>query len=518
MNERTRLRLTRFSRLWAIPMLLSFAFSILAVYAGMDENKSLMGIGSVGCVLMLVILLCQIVAAIIVRRWWCMAGSVIGIALSLFVLTCSIVALAAGQYRPPVIFDEATDSTEVAAQRSEAAADSAYFLLEEEKLTCHIVTPIPEKSVKKAFVKWLEDNLEGNYRGDKDNLQAMVDFYGRSHVDSLRAMMDEDFPPYAELCFDATVEKVFETEKVVTYELTLYVDFGGAHPSTQVLGATFCKDDGTQLTWDIIRKEQRVAFNDLLRQMLKDYFNADTDDELMDNLQGVDKLSRIPLPATPPHMTKDGITIIYQQYEIAAYAMGMPGDIIPYEKMKPYLTDKAKRLIPLTISDLVSAILTQGEPDEYMDYIHKQWQNFQKGRLYRGRFSVNSSCGYVRHEEKMMNGKRKRMEITEFRYWDCKDLYHKIIAQTFNIYENGVVIDSQYSGISLYVYDAQTCRIELVPIRLFGLEPPDDISNFLSYRLPIEGNDIIATTDDPSKGKQKLVYKWNGNTFNLIAS
>ena len=51
---------------------------------------------------MFLAMLCQLVTSIIVRRWWCLVGTIIGISVSLSVWICSIVALAAGQYRPPV--------------------------------------------------------------------------------------------------------------------------------------------------------------------------------------------------------------------------------------------------------------------------------------------------------------------------------------------------------------------------------------------------------------------------------
>ena len=43
---------------------------------------------------------------------------------------------------------------------------------------------------------------------------------------------------------------------------------------------------------------------------------------------------------------ENGVGFIYQQYEIAAYAMGMPNDTIPYERIKPFMTEWSKRLIP----------------------------------------------------------------------------------------------------------------------------------------------------------------------------
>jgi hypothetical protein len=43
----------------------------------------------------------------------------------------------------------------------------------------------------------------------------------------------------------------------------------------------------------------------------------------------------------------EGVRFDYGAYEIGAYALGMPEVVIPYEKMKPYLTDKVKELLEI---------------------------------------------------------------------------------------------------------------------------------------------------------------------------
>ena len=112
MKESTRKKLTIFSRLWAISMVLCIGMCIVGVIACMNEHRNLIGIAAIGTVLMFLIMLCQLVTSIITRRWWCLVGVIIGIALSIFVWVCSIVALAAGQYRPPVR-EEPNDISEI---------------------------------------------------------------------------------------------------------------------------------------------------------------------------------------------------------------------------------------------------------------------------------------------------------------------------------------------------------------------------------------------------------------------
>lgn len=115
MEDHIRSKVTTFAQLWIVSMVLFIVMSICAVIAAMNEHVSLMGLAVIGSCLMLIIQLCQLIAAFIVRRWWHVAGGLLAISISVFVMICCIVALAAGQYRPPVIYDntETSDSTEI---------------------------------------------------------------------------------------------------------------------------------------------------------------------------------------------------------------------------------------------------------------------------------------------------------------------------------------------------------------------------------------------------------------------
>ena len=53
----------------------------------------------------------------------------------------------------------------------------------------------------------------------------------------------------------------------------------------------------------------------------------------------------LPLPATDPWLTKKGVSFIYQQYEIAPYAAGMPSFVLAYDDIRPYLTEDAAKML-----------------------------------------------------------------------------------------------------------------------------------------------------------------------------
>ena len=301
MKESTKSKLTIFSRLWAVSTILIVAFCIVGVIGGINENKDMMGISMVGTCLMFLILVCQLIASIAVRRWWCTAGSVLCILVSLFVMTCSVVALAAGQYRPPVRDAE------------EALTDTVFYSSNDDRISCNIVALVPVDGVDGEFNEWLSKELGGGYKGDRGGVQGLVDYYGEAHTDSLRSILKGGVPDYAELSYDATMDKIYECDKVVTYSLTITLDLGGAHPTTRETGATFSKENGKQLKWDIISSDKKAQLNDVLNDMLKAYFDARSDKELVGKLTGVTSASNLPLPSTPPFMTETGYILVYQE-------------------------------------------------------------------------------------------------------------------------------------------------------------------------------------------------------------
>jgi hypothetical protein len=520
MQESTKSKLIVFSRLWAVPMVLFVLLAVAAVIAGMNEHRGWMGLCVVGTILMLIVQLAQLVNAIIMRRWWCVAGAVFGVGVSVFVALTSIVALGAGQWRAPEI--HAQDNSCV------VNADTLSFSQTDEQLSCNIVVLMPDEDVRQSVGEWLNMQFGNTYTGNMTDLQALVNYYGNSHLDSLRSSFEEGVPDFAEPCYDASMELLLETDKVVTYGLTITLDLGGTHPVTRELGATFNKEDGKQLTWDIVRSDSQSQLRDILCGMLKDYFNVKNDGELMDCLQGVDDVATIPLPTTPPYMTLEGFTLIYQQYEIASYAAGMPSDVIPYEQMKGCLTEYAQELIPEdysfpvnyqgkapTISDFFVAISTMEDPGEWLIYLRERWKEYRRGDKYEGHFTVENSRGYLRYDEEETNDDGVvRTGFSEFCYWICDDNRHYIVAETCNTFENGVAIDGQYGGITMFLFDSKTRRMLMVPDWHFGLERPD-VNAIIGYSLPSEGKDITATVYDTEKGEYPLVYVWNGNGFDL---
>ena len=229
-------------------------------------------------------------------------------------------------------------------QEEDCEVEVSTFNLHEDGINVAISVEQPgEEPWRAAVGEWLDERLGGNFPGDMRNTQALVDFYGRAKADSLRAAIDNPNQEI-ELEYEATMTKVYETDRFVTYSLSTFIGLGGAHPASGEEGATFRKSDGRRLGWDIVRESMSMELNEIIKTSLMDYLGLTSDEELEQLLGGVN-IYASPLPHTPPYLLENGVAFIYQQYELLAYAYGMPADTISYERFTPLLTQNIRTLV-----------------------------------------------------------------------------------------------------------------------------------------------------------------------------
>lgn len=190
-----------------------------------------------------------------------------------------------------------------------------------------------------------DESLQGSYSGDLADGEKMATYYFDLKVKEFNGMyndMKQDgMPEVPELASSIKITKDYETDKVVTFLYNSYENGGGAHGGAVGSGMTFRKSDGRRIDWDLFTT---VKMQSIIRDGLKEYFEVKTDDELAGCLTLNDSFI-LPMPVTPPLFGKDGIIVTYQQYEIAAYAAGMPSFVIPYKKAKEMMNNTGKKLI-----------------------------------------------------------------------------------------------------------------------------------------------------------------------------
>lgn len=244
---------------------------------------------------------------------------------------------------------------------NDLTTDSVVFHKDAEHATVHFYVDFPtdgNELLVNAVQEYINEQLGGTYTGSQTEAQPMLDYYGAEQWDSLKveyqdmtADGDADWMSDVSLYADKSIRKVYETEKIVTYVTQSDIYLGGAHGMQYEYGVTFRKSDGRRFGYDMMRQLYSDGFYQLTKKGLQDYFgeagvDATRDEKLKEYLLTDDDVNALSHPVADPYMTEQGVHFLYQPYEIAPYAAGMPAFTISYEDIKPYLTIGALKLIP----------------------------------------------------------------------------------------------------------------------------------------------------------------------------
>lgn len=220
------------------------------------------------------------------------------------------------------------------------------------EVTIHADYPTEgSEALRNSVAEYISESLGGTYEGALANGDTVVGYYAKAISDELSKQYSEEMeagsPPFASW-YD--IVNTVDTTHYITYTTYYETITGGAHGMPTLSGTTFRKDDGRRFGWEMLRNTWKDEFHLLLKESVKSYFEAQekeklNDEQLKDWLIGVDDVNYFPLPQATPYLDKEGVAFVYQPYEIAPYAAGIIEFTIPFDKMKPYLTATAKKLI-----------------------------------------------------------------------------------------------------------------------------------------------------------------------------
>ena len=208
----------------------------------------------------------------------------------------------------------------------------------------------------RSIREWMADRAETSDSVDfasatdfmKDFNRRNEEYFKKSYEEDYGGD-DEDIPEDRNVNFSRCMEfeKIFEDDYFVTYLATEDVYLNGAHGLYFVKGATFRKSDGRRFGFDMLKDSSRDSIATLITKNLEGNFNAKNFEELKENLMLDEYESQVPLPRNPPYLKSDTLMFVYQQYEIAAYAYGLPEAAIPLKDLKGLLSPSfAKEIQP----------------------------------------------------------------------------------------------------------------------------------------------------------------------------
>ncbi len=190
------------------------------------------------------------------------------------------------------------------------------------------------------------------YKGDDDG-KKIIDFYGTGTTRYLTESwkeMAENYDSHDEiptLYQQLKIKKSEETATYVTYSVTDERNMGGAHGSYNFYDVNISK-----LTFKPVKmvdSSRLRALQPLLRKgalsYLRECGETSATDSTLNSYLILPDNGLIPLPANSPWLEKDTLKFVYQQYEIAPYAVGPVSFNIAVKDIKKYLTKEGKALL-----------------------------------------------------------------------------------------------------------------------------------------------------------------------------
>ncbi len=239
--------------------------------------------------------------------------------------------------------------------------------LGDDKVSCAIrdsILHLLHSDINRGFILDGSDEIPERHTEGKDWMN-LASIYGEECLERLSnineviykemesaGVMDETAPrsviPWIyEIKIDTIGEAV--SDNYIVFNSKNYIFTGGAHGGVIGRGPmTFKMEDGSIFN-NFITDGSCEKMQPLLREGLVSHFNKrgmETDDAGLDQMLLLNK-AMIPLPGYDLYPTQEGLVFVYQQYEIAPYAAGMPTFTITYDKIRPYLTDDAVKLLGL---------------------------------------------------------------------------------------------------------------------------------------------------------------------------
>lgn len=187
-----------------------------------------------------------------------------------------------------------------------------------------------------AFVSSIKESLAGDY---------LKDVQGSYHTDLKNGMKPDEIPNWYNYEYEINSELQEGKDSIWNYAVTTFQYTGGAHPNTWAQWVNIDAANGKKL--DKSEVFAKGAEEDICRLIL-DKLLAEANKKLeTDTLTCVEGLQAVGILLdtdlyVPDNflLEKEGVTFLYNTYDIAPYYMGRFQLTVPYEEINTYLIKK----------------------------------------------------------------------------------------------------------------------------------------------------------------------------------
>lgn len=190
------------------------------------------------------------------------------------------------------------------------------------------------------------------YTGSSDNYSAIsrfsADRYFAIKKEEYGDTRDELYP--FTLYFNLDFRNVWDREHFVTYMCYTHDYNGGAHGfyTERLISYDFVND--VEIDWDyLFEPGHERAINNLFyhvvqkNEIFREFQSQETLPEIKEYFEyDSDMMKKGYLEMPQPGLVKEGVVFSYQPYEASCFAAGVLHFVIPYDRLMPYLTERAK--------------------------------------------------------------------------------------------------------------------------------------------------------------------------------
>jgi hypothetical protein len=169
----------------------------------------------------------------------------------------------------------------------------------------------------------------------KDN-KTILNEYIEYYKETLKDIAIEGIEDYHPVFYKSTISEVGLNEKGILSLSCFHSNYeGGAHPNSAILLKSYFLESGEEIKLDDIFEGNYLSvFNKIGERELRNYYQINEDIPLEEAgfwFENGFKLN------DNFYLLKNGLKFIFNQYEIAAYALGAPEIFIKYDEIKSYI-------------------------------------------------------------------------------------------------------------------------------------------------------------------------------------
>ncbi len=191
------------------------------------------------------------------------------------------------------------------------------------------------KTINTALSEEIISLLNFEDETEPSNIKEAISSFTKGYLDLKKMYPDETMQWEAKINGEVT----FEDEKMITIQLSSYLFTGGAHGYGSTLFLNFDKTKGTELEdWELFASKEDFQSYAETKFRLQE---AIPKDQSINSTGFMFEQDSFYLPENIG-FTKDGLKLLYNQYEVASYADGPVELTLPYKEVQKFLAKKIK--------------------------------------------------------------------------------------------------------------------------------------------------------------------------------